>query len=277
MGKTSLIRRYVFDQFEDSHIATIGSKVTMKRLNVERPDKTVDLKLMIWDLIGREGYHALHARTFMGVHGAVLVADLTRKQSLESLGRYWIPALMKIVDRVPFVFACNKSDLKENSEFGSKEIEDLASRYNTGLEGVLPSGFDTSYSTSAKDGSNVERVFQSLGHLVLADKKPSDPVTELYESLVVTGIQRSTDKTTPVGALDAIMVDFCVGYDDARKAMLILRQEIARAGVDINNPTREGVFRTVEYLAEAESEFKDEADVHANFERRLRMAHKIKD
>lgn len=275
VGKTSLIRRYVFDQFEDSHIATIGSKVAMKRMRVPRPDRTVDLKLMIWDLIGREGYRALHARTFAGVHGAILVADLTRGETLESLERYWIPSLMKVVDSVPLVFACNKSDLSEEFEFQPVELRELASRYNDGLGGVLPSGSETYYPTSAKNGSNVERVFESLGHLVLANRRPSDPVKDLYESLVVMGIQRTTDKTTPIGALDAIMVDFCMGYEDSRKAMLILRQEISRAGVDINGPTREGIFRVAEYLAEAESEFKDEAEVLINLERRLKLVRQV--
>ncbi|MCJ2669957.1 MAG: GTP-binding protein [Candidatus Thermoplasmatota archaeon] len=277
VGKTSLIRRFVFDQFEDSHIATIGSKVTMKRLVLPRPDRTVNLKLMIWDLIGREGYRALHARTFAGVHGAILVADLTRQETLESLERYWIPSLMKVVESVPLVFVCNKSDLKKEFEFGPDDLTETASRYNVGLDGVLPSGLETVYSTSAKNGSNVETMFESMGHLVLAERTPSDPVKALYESLVATGVQRTTDKTTPVGALDAIMVDFCAGYDDSRTAMLILRQEIARAGVDINDPTREGIFRTVEYLAEAESEFKDEEDLLANLERRLGWAHRVKE
>jgi GTPase SAR1 family protein len=64
VGKTSLIRRYVFDQFEDSYIATIGTKVTRKELKIQRPHHSVDLTFVIWDLIGREGYHGLHARTF---------------------------------------------------------------------------------------------------------------------------------------------------------------------------------------------------------------------
>ncbi|MCJ2512651.1 MAG: hypothetical protein LN409_04805, partial [Candidatus Thermoplasmatota archaeon] len=166
---------------------------------------------------------------------------------------------------------------KKEFEFGPDDLTETASRYNVGLDGVLPSGLETVYSTSAKNGSNVETVFESMGHLVLAERAPSDPVKALYESLVATGVQRTTDKTTPVGALDAIMVDFCAGYDDSRTAMLILRQEIARAGVDINDPTREGVFRTVEYLAEAESEFKDEEDLLANLERRLGWAHRVKE
>ncbi|UCG71122.1 MAG: GTP-binding protein, partial [Thermoplasmata archaeon] len=43
VGKTSLIRRFVFDLFEDSYIATIGSKVTMKEMKIKRPNRNVDL------------------------------------------------------------------------------------------------------------------------------------------------------------------------------------------------------------------------------------------
>src|SRR5207237_2201408 len=110
VGKTSLVRRYVFDLYEDSYVTTIGSKVTRKELRIQRPDKTVTLNMMIWDILGREGYTSLHARTFAGVHGAILVSDLTRGETLRSLEEYWIPLLFKVVDKVPLVFVCNKTD-----------------------------------------------------------------------------------------------------------------------------------------------------------------------
>lgn len=277
VGKTSLIRRYVFDQFEDSYIATIGSKVTMKELKIKRFDRNVDLTFMIWDLIGREGYHALHARTFVGVHGALLVADMTRKETLENLERYWIPFLFKVVDEVPLAFVCNKSDLKGEYEFDPDELVDIAKRYNGHVEKILPPGVKPSYSTSAKDGSNVEKSFEGLGHLVLAAKELKDPVKELYEGLVAAGIRRTTDKTEPIGALDEIIVDFCEGFKDSRLSMMILRQEFARASLDIGNPTKKGILKVVEYLAEAENEFKDEKTVFSNLERRMKWARGIKD
>lgn len=277
VGKTSLIRRYVFNQFEDSYIATIGSKVTMKELKIKRPERTVNLRMMIWDLIGREGYHALHARTFVGVHGALLVSDLTRKETLESLERYWIPFLFKIVEDVPLVFVCNKSDLKGEYEFDPDELVDIAKRYNGHVERILPSGLEPNYSTSAKDGSNVEKAFLSLGHLVLSAKELVDPVKELYQSLVATGIRRTSDKTKPIGALDEIIVDFCEGFKDSRLSMLILRQEFARASLDIRNPTRDGILKVVEYLGQAENEFLDEKTVLDNLERRMDWARAVKE
>jgi small GTP-binding protein len=275
VGKTSLIRRYVFNQFQDSYISTIGSKVTTKECLIKRPHHSVDITFVIWDLIGREGYKGIHARTFAGVSGAILVADLTRKETLHSLERYWIPLLLEVVDNVPLVFACNKSDLEGKCEFEPEDIIEIADRYNGRIDGILPKELATSYSTSAKTGSNVENTFESLGHLLVSSFDSQDPVKELYENLVALGIHRSSDKTTPIGALDSIIVDFCEGFKDSRISMLILRQEVARSQLDVNDPTKEGVFKVVEYLAEAETEFMDEKTVMANLDRRRNWARKI--
>ncbi|UCG68661.1 MAG: GTP-binding protein [Thermoplasmata archaeon] len=277
VGKTSLIRRYVFNQFEFSYVSTVGSKVTKKKLTIPAPNKTVDITFMIWDIIGREGYHALHARTFVGVHGAILVTDLTRKETLENLEKYWIPFLLKVVKKVPMVFVCNKSDLTGEYEFEFEELEEIAQRYNDAVDEILPAELKSCYLTSAKDGLNVEKAFETLGHFVLTASSLQDPVKKISEVLKATSIRRTTDKTTPIGALDAIIVDFCEDFNDSRISMIILRQEIARAGINIDSPTKEGIFKVVEYLAEAEHEFIDEEKVFSNLEKRMEWAKKIQE
>ncbi len=272
VGKTSLIRRYVFDRFDDAYITTIGSKVTKKEITVRRDDRDVDLKLMIWDILGREGYVSTHARTFAGVHGAILVADLTRRDTLDTLERYWIPLLFKVVENAPLVFVCNKSDLQDEVTFGLEDLQQTASRYNRGLDSALPEGFSTSLSTSAKTGENVERAFESLGHLLLSGAQLEDPIKDLYESLVAMGVHRQTDRSTLIGALDAIYVDFCEGFDDDRLSMTLLRQETLRAGLDVNAPSKEALLRFVEYLAEAESAYKDEKETAASRDKRMEWA-----
>lgn len=232
---------------------------------------------MIWDLIGREGFYGLHARTITGVHGAILVADLTRKDTLRSLERYWIPFLFKIVGNLPMVFVCNKSDLKNEFEYEPEVILDTASRYNGPLEDILPKGFEACYPTSAKTGENVQHAFESLGYMMLGDNKMVDPIKELYESLIVTGIQRNLDRTTNIGVLDSIIIDFCSGFEKSSMAMLILRAEIARAGLDINNPDKKGIQKLIEYLAEAENEHLDHENVVSNLKKRLKWIDKVKE
>lgn len=272
VGKTSLIRRFVFDQFQDSYISTIGSKVTMKEVKISKPEGGTDLTLVIWDLIGSEGYHAVHARNFVGVDGAIVVADLTRYNTLESLERYWIPSLFSVVDKVPLVFACNKSDLKNQYNFKPKSLFKIALEYNDGFDDVLPEHLKTHYETSAKDGENVELAFESIGHMVCAQNKCDDPIKELYEGLIAQTIKRSSDKKTSIGVLDSIIVDFCEGFEDTRFAMPILREQINRAGIDIRSPSKGGILKLIDYLAEAETEFNKERVVKLNFARRKKWA-----
>jgi small GTP-binding protein len=277
VGKTSLIRRFVFDKFDDAYISTIGSKVTKKEMVVSKDDKETDLRLMIWDVLGREGYTATHSRTFAGVHGAILVCDMTRRETLKTLERYWIPLLFDVVEHVPLVFACNKNDLSGDYTFEQDDLIAIASRYNSGFKRELPANLATCFSTSAKTGDSVESAFESLGHMVLAAEIPDDPIKDLYESLVAMGKHRQTDRGTPMGALDAIIVDFCDDFDDDRIAMSLLRQEIIRAGIDIRSPSKEGLLKLVEYLAEAQSEYKDEKFVMNNRDKWFQLARDVKD
>ena len=126
VGKTSMVRRYVYDSFEDSYITTIGSKITTKEMIMEMDGEETEIKLVMWDILGRVGYNASHARMFAGADGAFLIADLTRKETLGSLERYWIPLLFEVVGNVPLVFASNKSDLKNEYVYDFNDMEEMA-------------------------------------------------------------------------------------------------------------------------------------------------------
>ncbi|MFQ5883922.1 MAG: hypothetical protein ACE5IO_02345, partial [Thermoplasmata archaeon] len=149
------------------------------------------------------------------------------------------------------------------------DMQEMAIRYNFGLEEALPERLSATYSTSAKVGDNVEKAFQSLGHMILSDQIPEDPIKDMYESLVAMGVEKEATKGTPIGALDAIFVDVCEEFEDDRVAMSLIRQEIVRAGVDVRGPSKEGLLKFVEYLAEAESEYKKAKEVDVNRDRRM--------
>jgi hypothetical protein len=154
-------------------------------------------------------------------------------------------------------------------------LEDLAKKFGGVTDDNPVKNLRSAFSTSAKEGTNVEKTFETLGHLLLSDSERKDPVKKICEVLRSTGIRRNVDVTTPIGALDAIIVDFCDGFTDSRMAMILVRQEIVRAGIDISNPSKKGILNVVEYLAEAEYEFIDEEKVFSNLERRREMAESI--
>ena len=153
VGKTSLIRRFVTDLFDDGYISTIGAKITKKTITIELPgrDVHVNLILMIWDLAGQKEYKSFHEMHMKGMEGVMAVADLTRKNASDSL-----KGALQMADRigvdVPMVFILNKADLAEPSDADLKDIRTIAS------EKSIPV-----LATSAKTGLNVELAFQRLG------------------------------------------------------------------------------------------------------------------
>src|SRR6267378_7040900 len=91
VGKTSLIRRFVVDKFSDDYITTIGTKVTKKDLRLELGSRTVDLSMMIWDVMGQKGKKGIEECAFRGARGVIVVLDLTRPETRVSFEEYWVP------------------------------------------------------------------------------------------------------------------------------------------------------------------------------------------
>jgi small GTP-binding protein len=156
VGKTSLIKRFVQDVFDDRYLNTIGAKVMKKELGVNRPDtgEIVDLKLILWDIAGQETFETVKKAYYRGASGAIVVCDLTRKDTMEHLHR-WIENLFDVSDVIPMVIICNKNDLGEEVEYS---VEDVEAEY-------APYGAPV-FQTSAKMGENVEMVFHELGKFI---------------------------------------------------------------------------------------------------------------
>ncbi|UCE91736.1 MAG: GTP-binding protein [Methanobacteriota archaeon] len=152
VGKTSLIKRFVLDVFDDRYIATIGTKVTKKIVEVDSGGESVKVMMLIWDIMGQKGFRELLREAyFFGAHGAIAVCDLTNKETLEEL-RSWIKALTDVAGDVPLVFAGNKADLENESVVKEAELQELAEKYEA-----------EAFMTSAKTGQNVENMFRALG------------------------------------------------------------------------------------------------------------------
>ncbi|UCG70320.1 MAG: GTP-binding protein [Thermoplasmata archaeon] len=166
VGKTSLVRRFVLDVFDDDYIPSIGMKVTKKSVSLE--DDSLFLTLMIWDILGSKT-NRFDSIYYKGVKGALLVSDVTRENTLDSLPN-WISGLYDITDEVPIVFLANKIDLESKKEKLSKKLSDYTDEYSTEY-----------HFTSAKTGENVEGAFFSLAKM-LAIKGGSDILdTEIEE------------------------------------------------------------------------------------------------
>lgn len=160
-GKTSLVRRFVYTLFDDKYISTIGVKVSRKILAIRRDAGFVELNMMLWDLAGREEFDRVRVSYLRGASGAVLVCDLTRPATIDSL---WVHAqeLQAVNPDAHLIVAANKADLVDPCRAGSQAA--LA------LERVqaAAAGLGAPYClTSAKTGAEVEALFRHLGGLLV--------------------------------------------------------------------------------------------------------------
>lgn len=155
VGKTSLVRRFVYNLFDDKYLSTLGVKVSRKNVVLPLRDDVVDLTLMLWDLAGSEEFNDLRASYLRGAAGGMLVCDLTRPETLESLYEY-AASLRALNAAAPIVVAANKDDLREQHLLTADQVREAAHSLKAAC-----------FFTSARTGQNVEEVFRHLGRLLV--------------------------------------------------------------------------------------------------------------
>jgi small GTP-binding protein len=145
VGKTSLVKRYVSSVFSETYLTTVGVKIDKK--TVQLAGKVMNL--ILWDLAGEDDIASLRMSYLRGSAGYVLVADGTRRATLDVA-----VSLRARVDAevgaLPFVLLLNKSDLADQWAITETDIAGLR---NDGWW-VQPS--------SARTGAGVEEVFTDL-------------------------------------------------------------------------------------------------------------------
>jgi len=152
VGKTSLIRRFVEDKFSDQYLSTVGVKVSRKSLKVKAKLSVHLLNLLIWDLEGNTKFKSITPSYLKGASGAIIVADLSRTNTLSSISQH-INLFLQINPQGTIAIALNKADLVPQEKL-DKLIE-LHSSYNR--QQILQA-----YPTSAKTGDNVPNMFATL-------------------------------------------------------------------------------------------------------------------
>ena len=162
VGKTSLVRRFVYDAFDDKYISTIGVKVSRKTVVVPHEDEPIDVNMMLWDLAGSEEFDRVRASYFRGASGAVLVCDVTRPETVERLLAY-AQDLSEVCPAACFVLAGNKSDLVDEQRVALADLEGAAAA----IEVEMGCGSVPCYLTSALTGQEVEMLFRRLAAQVI--------------------------------------------------------------------------------------------------------------
>jgi small GTP-binding protein len=158
VGKTSLIRRFVHNEFDDRYLTTVGTNVSKKSLEVPIPgeDLVVDLDMTIWDIMGQMEFLDLLAdKYFEGAQAILAVADVTQPATQSALYE-WVDRVDRIASQVPVLVAMNKADLVPTTQSAEDEAKKLSDAF--GGDYVV---------TSAKTGANVEKAFTRLAEMLV--------------------------------------------------------------------------------------------------------------
>lgn len=149
VGKTTLIQRYIADEFIVGIRNTIGVDFFLKQITevqFEGLDEEDHLDLQIWDISGESRFREILPLYSAGTHGIILCFnDINSFEKLQD----WEKLLQNIIPPpLPRILLRTKSDLDE--EIPEKyQIDEFMEKYKC-------SGY---YSTSAKDGSGVSDAF----------------------------------------------------------------------------------------------------------------------
>ncbi|KAF6999910.1 hypothetical protein CFC21_015883 [Triticum aestivum] len=147
VGKSNLLARFARNEFFPNSKSTIGVEFQTQKLVIDGKE----IKAQIWDTAGQERFRAVTSAYYRGAVGALLVYDITRRQTFDSVGR-WLNELHAHSDmNVVTILIGNKTDLKHAREVSTAEGKALAE-----AQGLF------FMETSAMDSSNVTAAFQTV-------------------------------------------------------------------------------------------------------------------
>jgi small GTP-binding protein len=151
VGKTSLMHRFVHQQFSEKYLTTVGVKVDTKPVDL---GDGRGVKLAIWDIAGTDTPSDLFQRYVRGASGHLLVADATRGETLSCCAELY-DSVAAQSGPVPYVLLINKCDLSDQLEIRAAEVSDRFSSATARLD------------TSALTGANVDFAFETLARALL--------------------------------------------------------------------------------------------------------------
>jgi len=162
VGKSCLTVRFVRNEYFEFQEPTIGAAFLAK--NIEYQGKK--LKLEIWDTAGQERYRSLAPMYYRGAKAAVVVYDITQKDTLTG-AKSWITELQSRQPGCVIILVGNKVDLNKSRTIDANEVKEYVKLYHL-----------IHLEASAKTAHNVAEIFNIICKEILAQpSKDEDTVT----------------------------------------------------------------------------------------------------
>lgn len=177
VGKSSLLRQFKEGTYFPDISLTVGVDFHAKLIHI----RGQPVKLQLWDTAGQDRFRAIVRAYYRNAVGGLLVFDITNRESFANLST-WLEEAQKNAEphKPVFVLVGNKTDQEKQREVLREDALKFAKKYDMEY-----------FETSAKSGSNVDEVFQSLAQKIFT--LVSDGVIRIQEGWdgVKKGIQMS--------------------------------------------------------------------------------------
>lgn len=181
VGKSSLVLRFVTNNFKPYSESTIGASFMSKMITVN--SKTI--KFQIWDTAGQEKYHSLAPMYYRGAAAAIVVYDITRPNTFSTL-KSWIEELKnKGPKDIAIAIAGNKADLEDQREVD----KNMAKNYAEEIGAMY-------LETSAKEDLNVHDIFVKLSYLLPEPQSADSSIIRASGSGMRNNRQNQTQKNS---------------------------------------------------------------------------------
>ena len=144
--------QFTEDKFRDKHEITIGIEFAAKTIELNKKQ----VKIQIWDTAGHEAFQSITRTYYRGAVGALLVYDITNKDSFKHCEN-WLKEIKENGDKdVTVILVGNKIDLEKERQVSKEDAQKFAE-----MNGLL------FIETSAKEAKNVYEVFKVSAEKIL--------------------------------------------------------------------------------------------------------------
>ena len=144
VGKSCLLLQFTDKRFQPVHDLTIGVEFGARMVTIDNKQ----VKLQIWDTAGQESFRSITRSYYRGAAGALLVYDITRRDTFKHLSRWLEEARQHSQSNMVIMLIGNKNDLEHRRAVSTEEGKAFADKH-----GLI------FMETSAKTAYNVEQAF----------------------------------------------------------------------------------------------------------------------
>lgn len=177
VGKSCLLLQFTDKRFEPLHDLTIGVEFGARMVSIDNKN----IKLQIWDTAGQESFRSITRSYYRGACGALLVYDVTRKETFNHLQSWLEDAKANSNTAITIMLIGNKCDLDSKRQVSREEGEAFAKEH--GLVFM---------ETSAKTAQNVDEAFLHTANVIYENVSSG-----VIDANVVSGKPQGAPKPAP--------------------------------------------------------------------------------